>query len=437
MYSSKSLEYVSKRTIIEDFEIDYPLLFSIMEQQAPTDSEAAQTKKRNFLIKLIEEQTGLTVVCDKAKNIYITKGESKFYPTIVAHYDTAQEYHKGFNVLKLGDWIYGFDTVEGSQCGIGADDSVGVYFAIEMLKRMPVCKVALFYGEERGCIGSKACDMTFFENSLLVSQLDRRSFENDFIVFTNGVEVFPDYHLVVIKDILDKYKYEAADGSCTDVGQLRQNGLAVASHNTACGYFNEHTDQEMIHIPSMINSMTMVYEIQMRLLESETPLVFPYEPESINSLYPDYVIDRSELDVLEKLEIIDQWTYFQPEITEDFVSDNYGLFPEEITEDRLKANPNLITPFVSYFNVGYDAHENKVININSDELKGLLKTNTQSPTLNSCCLNHGVYMPEDAVYFCGTCKRIYPLYLTGHDLFDLPDDHFGSLSDTVNYLFQS
>ena len=276
MYTTNDLTQVLKRTVIQDFPFNQEVLNSIMYQQSPTYDEKSQPKKAKFLIDLFAKYAGVEGYLDKQANLYFVKGEADFYPTIVAHYDTAQDYHPGLTIQQAGDWIYGFDVTTGAQCGIGADDSVGIYFALEMIKMMPACKVALFYGEERGCIGSSNCDMNFFKDSLLVSQLDRRSFKNDFITYTNGVSVFPTEHLGVIKDILDKYNYLEATGSCTDVGALRKSKLEVASHNTACGYFNEHTDEEIIHIPSMINAMSMVYEIKSKLFAQQLQLTFPY-----------------------------------------------------------------------------------------------------------------------------------------------------------------
>jgi tripeptide aminopeptidase len=454
-FNKQKSEYsrVLKREIIGQLDINYPLFYSIMYEQAPTYDEARQTKKANFLLELIKKETGIVGTVDKSKNLYFVKGESSVYPTIVAHYDTAQEFHPGLTIQRAGDWIYGFDIIEGEQCGIGADDSVGVYFAIEMLKLLPACKVVLFYGEERGCIGSHKADLDFFQDSTLVSQLDRRSSCNDFIVFTNAVTVFPDKHLPVIQDLLNKYNYEPANGSCTDVGALRSSGLQVASHNTACGYFNEHTDQEIIHIPSMINAMSMVYEIQLRLLEEQVQLSFPYTKKKVNTLsinqssynnmengrnyqlFDDLRYEQGISDPLDqRTKIENEWSYYKYEIDEQFVRMYYGLSVNDLTEENLQKG--LVEPvaFVAYHRKGYNASQEKVIDINSDEVREALLSGDLDPRMNDCCVHDYEYHLDENAVSCTNCGNVYPLEYTANDLFDLPDDYRGKLDETIDLL---
>lgn len=271
------MERVSEENkIVKNFKINFKLLESIMYCQAPTGTDYELVKEK-FLVSLINSLTkDMDITLEnKDRNIYITKGVAANYPTVVAHYDTAQDYHEGLTILKTGEWMHGFDTARAEQCGIGADDSVGVYFALEMLLRLPACKVALFYGEERGCLGSASCDMSFFDNSSIVTQLDRRSYSNDFIKYTNGVQTFSEEHYDLIEPLLDKYGYSFNNGSCTDVGKLRQRGLQVSSHNLSCGYFNEHTDNEVIHIPSMNNALSLAQELLELVYSKSLVLTFP------------------------------------------------------------------------------------------------------------------------------------------------------------------
>lgn len=263
-----------------------------MYQQAPTGSKYEALKK-DFLINLLESTLPDVEIYEKEGNIYAVKGQADNYPTVVAHYDTAQDYHPGLNIIVRDSWMFGFDTVEAEQCGIGADDSVGVYFAIEMLKRLPACKVVLFYGEERGCIGSNKCDMDFFEDSSIVTQLDRRSYTNDFINHTNGVSTFSKEHNEVVTPLLEKYGYQFNTGSCTDVGKLRQRGLKVCSHNLSCGYFNEHTDREIIHIPSMNNACMLAYELLKKVYSENLVLTFPQESKPKSSWKSSADLDYS------------------------------------------------------------------------------------------------------------------------------------------------
>jgi tripeptide aminopeptidase len=444
MYQTNNLKEVLTRTVITDFSINRKLLDSIMYQQSPTYDLKSQGKKAKFLLDLFKKHTGAIGTLDKTENIYFTKGESEFYPTIVAHYDTAQEYHPGLNIQTAGDWIYGFDVTIGLQCGIGADDSIGVYFALEMMKRLPVCKVVLFFGEERGCIGSSSCDMKFFKDSLLVSQLDRRSFKNDFIVHTNGVTVFPENHLSAIQDILDKYNYQKAHGSCTDVGALRKSGLTVASHNTACGYFNEHTDEEIIHIPSMINAMAMVYEIQSRLLEQKLQLEFPPEPVKESnwtwdrnysyfddSLYPQ-IDTKSDDEIMDV--IYSEWNFFKEEINDELIYDVTGVHRKEVTEENCSLDPDFFgLPYVMYHKKSYSSIRGQFMDIRKADIKHLLLTNGDSNRLgvHSCCTTSMIYNIELDHMYCPHCLSQYYYEFEPDDLLTLPEDSNNSLSRTV------
>lgn len=271
-YSTNKLEKID-HTIKGDFPVDFDLLFDIMYQQSPTYEPALEELKKDWLVELISKIEGVTVV-EKGGNIYCTKGEAEFYPTIVAHYDTAQSYHEGMRIFKTDKFIFGFDDATGEQCGLGLDDSVGVCFAIQMLKMMPACKVFLPYGEERGLVGTYACDMSFFDNSLVVTQLDRRSYTNDFIKFTNGVQTFNPEHYHLIEPLMAKYGYSFNSGTATDVGGLRKRGLKVSSHNLSCGYFNEHSDTEVASVALLINAFSFAYEMLTMLAERNIPLTF-------------------------------------------------------------------------------------------------------------------------------------------------------------------
>jgi hypothetical protein len=117
--------------------------------------------------------------------------------------------------------------------------------------------------------------MSFFNNSLVVTQLDRRSYTNDFIKYTNGVQTFNPEHYDLIGDLMDKYGYTLNSGTATDVGGLRKRGLKVSSHNLSCGYFNEHGDSEVASVALLTNAFSFAYEMLTMLAERNIPLTFP------------------------------------------------------------------------------------------------------------------------------------------------------------------
>jgi hypothetical protein len=457
MYQTKNYKEVLSRTIVKDFPINYDVLYSIMYKQSPTYDTGSQQRKAKFLLDLFRNYAGVEGSLDKMDNLYFVKGKAEFYPTIVAHYDTAQDYHPGLTIQQAGGWIYGFDTTTGAQCGIGADDSVGIYFALEMMKMMPACKVVLFYGEERGCIGSSSCDMLFFRDSLLVSQLDRRSFKNDFIVHTNGLTVFPDEHIEVIEDILTKYDYLEANGSCTDVGALRKSKLEVASHNTACGYFNEHTDEEIIHIPSMINAMAMVHDIQSRLFEKQLQLTFPYvaTPEktwgygksityyedSLDQNYYDWYKIQPDDEVRPQMEEIleiaaSEWSYFKQELTDEYILELTGVSREDATEENCLLNPVFYgLPYVMYHKKSFSSIRGEFMDISKEDIKHYLINQEENNKIgiHSCCTSEMVYDVDHDYMYCPECESQYYYPFEPEDLIELPDDSTKSLDRTVKY----
>lgn len=95
-------------------------------------------------------------------NFYIRKGEADSYPCIVAHTDTVHDLTADLTVVQLKDNLTGFDAVNMEQTGIGGDDKVGIYIAMEALLHFDNIKVAFFRDEEVGCAGSYRADMSFF-----------------------------------------------------------------------------------------------------------------------------------------------------------------------------------------------------------------------------------------------------------------------------------
>jgi tripeptide aminopeptidase len=154
---------------------------------------------------------------DAFGNLYVVKGEATQYRCLVAHTDINQTHRDNVRVYMNKDWIFGFDMEEGCQCGLGADDGIGISLAIEMFNRFDAIKLFFPMQEEIGCIGSSRCDVSFFSDCTMILQGDRRSFSNDLIVFTNGIQTCSEEFVEAASEISDKYGYAAANGICTDI----------------------------------------------------------------------------------------------------------------------------------------------------------------------------------------------------------------------------
>ena len=446
-------EQLLKIDAVKSFNTNYELLKDIMLFQSPTYDTARNKAKAAYLLDLVFDYTGVEGI-NLDGNLYFTKGLAEFYPTVVAHYDTAQDYHEDLQIIQTKDWIYGFNNYKGKQCGIGADDSVGLYFAIEMLKRLDHCKVVFFYGEERGCIGSNACNMQFFDDSIIVTQLDRRSYSTDFIKYTNGLEVFPTEHYDLITSLMDTYGYSFNDGSCTDVGALRRRGLKVASHNLSCGYLNEHMDDEIIHINSMENAFCFAQEMLEMLSERNIPLSFPVKMQVQDDLI--YSGRSSHYDVFD--EIYEKTT---GKVTRDTILSDvdfryrvlenmYGNYEVFVPDAELLAyyegyhgeekdyevdlacgelSPEL---FVCLTKKQYTELTGEIQEADPEELVESRLVNNLSPVTGKP-LNKGVeYYIDHGVIYCRDSRTYIPYEMSPEDCLNFPDDDRNALSSMCN-----
>lgn len=233
----------------------------LLNIQSPSGNEGNMIR---FLIHFINKKFPNTVINqDKHGNLYVTKGklnEGEFYPCLVAHLDEVHDFNPDRQIVKIGDFYTGFDTKVGERDGIGADDKNGIFAALTMLGCFDTIKLFFPVEEEMGMVGSRNCDMNFFKNVGYILQCDRRGYQ-DLITYTNGVDVTSVDFLIDTEEIAEEYNYRDATGMATDVGQLVINGVGVSGCNISCGYWNEHFEDEITHIPSLINCINFVYHI--------------------------------------------------------------------------------------------------------------------------------------------------------------------------------
>ncbi len=244
--------------------VDVDLLIELMTYQTTSweATEDCQDEFINFLIAWTEEHIkGATYYKNSLGDLYITKGKANLYPCVVSHVDIVHDFVPDLIVAQIGNLIIGIDESTGKQAGIGADPKNGVYFALEMLRTLDVVKVVLFKNEEAGCCNSSQPDKKFFKNCSMIAQLDRRSFTNDFIDYTNGVEVCSDEFTLAVTPCLLKYGYKTNNGSCTDVGAIVKAGVGISAFNFSNGSINEHCDYEVCSIPHLLNAINAAYDI--------------------------------------------------------------------------------------------------------------------------------------------------------------------------------
>jgi hypothetical protein len=242
--------------------IDVDKLIEVLNIQSHSSDESRMTRYIvDRIANLLDKGQNIIAEIDDEGNIYITKGFSDIYPTIVSHIDTVHDVNMNVEVAydDKGDLI-AYDIFKNTQYGIGGDDKVGVYMCLEMLSRFDVIKVVFFSREEIGCKGSSACRMDFFQDSAFLIQCDRRGSE-DFIKYGHGIQLFNEVFEEPLTPLLNKWGYKIEMGGQTDVVELKENGLKVACFNMSCGYYNPHQSTEYVKLTDVDNCAGLVIDI--------------------------------------------------------------------------------------------------------------------------------------------------------------------------------
>ena len=196
---------------------------------------------------------------DGIRNFYVRKGEYAHCPVVVAHLDQAlQARSADFEVVETRDVIYGFSSSHVLMEGLGADDKNGIWVALRCLEKFPSIKCCFFAQEEEGCVGSKSCDLSFFEDARVVIACDRKG-AHDLITNIDGIELCDQAFLSTID--YTTFGYQPQLGLMTDVGQLKKRGLQSPCINLSCGFYRSHTAEEYTRKSELLNCLAFVEQI--------------------------------------------------------------------------------------------------------------------------------------------------------------------------------
>ena len=208
------------------------------------------------IIREIKSIKGCDFFVDNG-NIYVTKGNSHRYPCIVAHMDTVHDISEDLTAVQIGQNIVGFNRASMRQAGIGGDDKVGVFIALECVRRFDDIKAVFFRDEETGCEGSYLANVSFFEDCNFILQCDRRGCQ-DFVIEASGIELSGPEFQSAVEPFLDAYRYRMVTGQMTDVMALKDLGVGCSAANISCGYFNPHTEEEFVHLACVEHCLGLV-----------------------------------------------------------------------------------------------------------------------------------------------------------------------------------
>ena len=235
---------------------------------------------------------------DKIGNIYLTKGESEYYPCMVAHMDTVHKIDSyGIEIVEetyiksqydyssvcdgqqvLRGYVKGKTHTRNNRTGCGGDDKAGIFLALEVMDKFDVMKCAFFVSEEIGCIGSREADPEFFKDVAYTIQHD--SPENDTISwYCSGYQLFSSEWAkpgVVIDEETGRERFEGKIGDLlydygvrifarhpfTDVSQLTKK-FDFECINLPAAYYQYHTSNECV----LIDGIEIAYDLSVAIIE--------------------------------------------------------------------------------------------------------------------------------------------------------------------------
>jgi len=151
-----------------------------------------------------------------------------YFSFLVSHLDQVHKYAQIKTIFQNGDYLLAFNGP--NQVGTGGDDLVGVFMCLQLLEDYNFIKVVFFVAEEVGCIGSSACDLSFFDDCMFIGQADRKN-NSDFINYSNGVQLFDQEFSTFVAPVLKDYNYKECTGIATDAGCLSKRNVGIACFN--------------------------------------------------------------------------------------------------------------------------------------------------------------------------------------------------------------
>lgn len=247
-------------------------LIEVLEVQTYSGKDAMM---REYLNNELESMPGVEF-WDDGDNIYAGKGTGP-RACVVAHMDTVHPIVEDLTAVVLNGRITGMNAVTMEQTGIGGDDKVGIYVALQMLKEHDNIKAFFPRDEEIGCRGSALVETSFFDDVTIVLQCDRKG-NTDFVTRASGTELSSLAFQSDVLPIIQNYGYKFSDGLMTDVQELKEQGIKCSMANISCGYYNPHSETEYVSIADVHRVTMMVSDIIKQLGSTFYPHEAPARP---------------------------------------------------------------------------------------------------------------------------------------------------------------
>lgn len=190
---------------------------------------------------LNEELAELGYTATNTKDFLYAEGDAPYM--LVAHLDTVHQ--KSPSIICYSDdrnYIM-------SPYGIGGDDRCGVYIILSLLNRLPFKPYLLFtMGEEKGGLGARAyidymCEQEDIPELKYIVEYDRKG-NKDCVFYQCDNKDFTEF--------VEGFGFKTAHGSFTDISVIAPE-FGVAAVNLSSGYYNPHTQHEVVCVSDMEN----------------------------------------------------------------------------------------------------------------------------------------------------------------------------------------
>ena len=150
--------------------------------------------------------------------------------------------------------------------GLGADDRVGVFLTLSMVRAGLKPSILFTTDEESGSASGRHFAETYRKKFKklginYIMQLDRSGY-NDCVFYQCESKRFEQY--------IKTFGWETAAGSFSDISVLCPV-LKVAGVNLSVGYFNEHSQTEMVDLFTMSKNYDIIYYMVEKSIEIQKP----------------------------------------------------------------------------------------------------------------------------------------------------------------------
>lgn len=187
---------------------------------------------------------------DKLGNRYIKVGKSPKI-SFTAHTDTV---HTGEGILDL---VVNRETstIKAKDSVLGADDGVGCFLLLEMIRKKIPGLYVLFVEEESGGIGSRYAvenHSELFQEIEIMISLDRKG-TGSVITHQGGERTCTDSFAETLSGELNAHGLEyAPDSTGIFTDSANFTGIIPECTNLSVGYFRAHSREEYVDLPHVI-----------------------------------------------------------------------------------------------------------------------------------------------------------------------------------------